>query len=462
MDSALRTLAAGLAASFVIPSVAEPQGEAAGNSNTTSVELSTGRRLTLAGAWRQCDALWPDAALVVPDVGIAVLESGAAEPRIVYREPWGHREGNTLGILFSRDATTCFAWLDHAKQLTAIDVKGTALTPLLKLPTHVWNYEGLQHLDPAPVLRPHLMFEEDSRLLLLLQEESNDEVAPWQRRAGRKGGHWLVSIPSRGPSAPPETPPATVEQWHGRAYAWDFSRKRGELYLLVDEERKGGRARLRVRRLDGSLVDRQRLEMPLWLSGMALSPDERWLLLEHGVKDGEGDASPASGPPARKLGPDEIAVTLVESRACFVVIDLENGGAIDVADGGHECIWAPDSKTVTYLRDWELVRLDLDTLAQSRLAWREPSQPGAKPSYYAPATWSPDGNRLWMNLGGNIYTPPESEDRSLLDRLLHEPKQVRDIQTLVLDFPRHEFLVLPEYLRDAVWSPIAHPFKKDE
>jgi len=67
-----------------------------------------------------------------------------------------------------------------------------------------------------------------------------------------------------------------------------------------------------------------------------------------------------------------------------------------------------------------------------------------------------------MNLKNNIYTPPKSEDRSLLDRLLHEPKQVKNIQTLVLDFPRHEFLVLPEYLRDAVWSPIAHPFKKDE
>jgi hypothetical protein len=409
-----------------------------GGDAETSTTLPSGRRLALAGKWTRRETLWPDAAIVLRDDGLVVLESGASEPRFVHRNPWGGRGGNTLGLAFSRDGGSCFAWLDHQTQLVAVDVKTGALDSLLMLPTHVWNYEGLKHLDPSPVLDARFVVEHDGRLLVLVQEETNDEVASGQRSADRRGGHRLLSIPTRGRSEPDL---ARALQWPGEVHCWDFARSREELYLLLDEERSGT-SRLRVRKLDGTFVDRFGQQVQLFRCGLSLSPDEHWLLVEHGSR---GTSQPFVGPPVRRLGAAGIASPLMAERPSILVIDLESGDAIEVTDGGREATWTPDSKAITYLREWELWRLDLATRARERLAWREPSAPGAKPMYFEPATWSGDGSRLFVDLGGNAGSDDDEDD----------------IFTLVLDFRRCEFLVLPGELRGAIWSPVPHPFRKE-
>ena len=67
------------------------------------------------------------AALVFPggirDGGVSVICAGELEPRVIYQQPREGREGNTLGFVFSNDGSTCFAWLDNTKQLTAINMK---------------------------------------------------------------------------------------------------------------------------------------------------------------------------------------------------------------------------------------------------------------------------------------------------------------------------------------------------
>jgi hypothetical protein len=175
---------------------------AAAVAEETKVMLPSGRTLSLSGSWKASDKMWPDAALIFPgdmrNGGLTVICAGELKPRVIYRQPWGGRDGNTRGFVFSDDGATCFAWLHNAMQLTAINMKDGAMKSLLKLPTHVWNNEGLKHVDPHPVVEAHLLFQVGSNLLLLLQEESNAEVAPSQQSPNRHGGHQLVSIPQDG------------------------------------------------------------------------------------------------------------------------------------------------------------------------------------------------------------------------------------------------------------------------
>ena len=171
---------------------------AAAGAEETKVMLPSGRTLTLSGSWKSSDRMWPDAALVLPAEGVSVICASELQRTAIYRQPWGGRDGNTLGFVFSDDASTCFAWLHNAMQLTAINMKDGSMKSLLKLPTCVWNYEGLKDVDPYPVVQAHLLFQEGSNLLLLLQGESNAEGALWQRSPSRQGAHQLVSIPQEG------------------------------------------------------------------------------------------------------------------------------------------------------------------------------------------------------------------------------------------------------------------------
>jgi hypothetical protein len=161
---------------------------AAAGAEETKVKLPSGRTLSLSGSWKASDGMWPDAALIFPgglrDGGVSVLCAGELEPRRIYKEPWGGRDGHTQGFAFSNDASTCFAWLDNTRQLTAINMKDGSMKSLLKLPTFKDNYDTPTRTDPGPVVRAHLLFQVGSNLLLVLQRETNKE-----------GGYQLVSIP---------------------------------------------------------------------------------------------------------------------------------------------------------------------------------------------------------------------------------------------------------------------------
>src|SRR5512146_1492121 len=100
---------------------------AAAGAEETKVTLPSGRTLSLSGSWKSADRMWPDTALIFPgdmrNGGVTVICAGELKPWVIYKEPWGGRQGHTLGFAFSDDASTCFAWLDDTKQLTAINMK---------------------------------------------------------------------------------------------------------------------------------------------------------------------------------------------------------------------------------------------------------------------------------------------------------------------------------------------------
>jgi len=410
---------------------------AASVADETKVILPSGRTLSLSGSWKSADKLWPDAALVFPDSfrdgGVSVICGGELKPRVIYRQPWGGRDGNTLGFVFSDDSSTCFAWLHNAMQLTAINMKDGSMKSLLKLPTHMSDYEGLKHPDPAPVVEAHLLFQDGSRLLLLLQQESNAEVLFWQRSFTRKGGHRLVSIPQEGVA---KLDLKSVPQWPGKALQWDLARSRKEIYFLLVQGDDYTYGNLTVRRLDGTPVDKLGQRVRIYVSSMALSPDEKWLLVEHGTREESPQDANASSTVVRRGSLASVEEALSAARKSICLLSLVSNEAIEIAGDADEGSWAPDSKSVTYLRAWELWHLNLSDLKEERIAWREPSRKG-HPTYYEPPTWSPDGKRLIVCIG---------EDAN------------NDIPTLLLDFPRHEFVVTPEFLRGAVWAPIPRPF----
>jgi len=410
---------------------------AAAAGEETNVEFPSGRTLALSGSWKASDRMWPDAALIFPgDIqngGVTVICAGELKPRVIYQQPGSGRDGNTRGFVFSDDGSTCFAWLHNVMQLTAINTKDGSMKSLLKLPTHVWNNEGLRHVDPHPVVRAHLLFQVGSDLLLLLQQESNAEVAPSQRSPDRHGGHQLVSIPQEGAA---QLDLKAMPQWPGQAHAWDLARGRKEIYLLVTEDMHQTLGKLVVRRLDGTPVDKLGQRVRSYLSKIALSPDERWLLVEHRAEKESPQGAPPRTPIVHRGPLASVDEALTAARRSICLLSLVSDEAVEIAGGAYESTWAPDSQSVTYLREWELWRLNLSDLKEERIAWREPSRKG-HPTFYEPATWSPDGKHLVVCIG---------EDTDY------------DIPTLLLDFPRHEFIIVPMLLRDAVWSPVPRPF----
>ena len=191
-----------------------------------------------------------------------------------------------------------------------------------------------------------------------------------------------------------------------------------------------------VRRLDGTPVGKLGQGVRIWLSRMALSPDERWLLVEHGAKEESLQNAQARSTVVRRGPLASASEALTANRTSICLLSLVSDEAIEIAGDVYDGTWAPDSMTVTYLRDWGLWRLNLSDLKEERIAWREPSRKG-HPIYSEPPTWLPDGKHLIVCVG---------EDSPY------------DIPSLLLDFPRHEFIIVRENLRGAVRPPIPRPF----
>jgi hypothetical protein len=224
-----------------------------------------------------------------------------------------------------------------------------------------------------------------------------------------------------------------IPHWAGEAGSWDLARSRKEVHFLVDQGK--GIGKLIVRRLDGTLIDKLGQRVRIYGSHIALSPDEKWLLVEHGPAPDTSQATQPSSTAIRRGPLASVNEALLADRKSICLLSLVSDEAIEIGADPYEASWAVDSQSVTYLRDWELWRLNLSDLKEERIAWREPSRKG-HPGYYEPATWSPDGKHLVVCIG---------EDEN-------------EIPSLLLDFPRHEFMIVPYDLRGAVWSPIPRPF----
>jgi hypothetical protein len=223
----------------------------------------------------------------------------------------------------------------------------------------------------------------------------------------------------------------------GGVNSWDLARNRQEVYLLVYPRDGTGTGKLKVCRLDGTPVDKLGQRVRSFVRGIALSPDERWLLLAQEAREESPLDVPSRAPVVRRGPLASGNEALMANRTSICLLSLVNDEAIEITGDAYHASWAPDSQSVTYLRAWELWRLNLSDLKEKRMAWREPGRKG-HPGYDEPPTWSPDGKRLVVCIGDDDYNV--------------------QIPSLLLDFPRHEYIVVPTFMDGAVWSPIPRPF----
>ncbi len=382
----------------------------------TELVLDSGRTLTIDGAFAEVDALWDDTALVFRDDDeLRVLDGGAGEPRTFARYPRKAWYGMTAPVL-SGDRRTYFTWI--LEDLVAFDTVTGDRRRVHRFPTHLAGLDR-SHPDPRPVWRDAGPVEDVAHdaLLCLVQEERNEAVASWQRRDDRRGEHWLLSIPADGGDA---TVACGGRTYPGRAVSWDVSRRRGELYVLVQDHKTRERS-IVVRSLeDGRSVGA--VDVPAegcW--EIALSPDEDRVLLMRGDRPG------ATG-----------------LYGGFVLHDLATGERRDGPPRGRECAWSPDGGTVAYLEGWSLRLFDVRSGESRTLVHGEPWREGdARPTYWTGPRWSDDGRRLAVCVGG--------EGRSAHVLGFDHP-------TLLLDLEREEFLVLSAYAQEITWSPIPEPF----
>ena len=144
------TLAPQDAGADAIPIVPAPTvWRTASNPGQTTLALPRGKHAGLSGEWRERHTLWDDAALVYARDGrdLCVLDGGASKSRRI----WTTREerGSLLrDPAWSADGSVLYLWMDLTLQLCALDAFTAHIRSLTALDTHVWHYEGMEHLDP--------------------------------------------------------------------------------------------------------------------------------------------------------------------------------------------------------------------------------------------------------------------------------------------------------------------------
>lgn len=419
---------------------------------STVATLRSGRSLELFGEFRQVESLWDDVSLVYYDAyAVWSLDAGAHEPRRVYQYTRDSKSSGPPPVL-SEDGRAWYGWLGISEQLVAMDVQSGERRTLLKLPAHVWNYKLDRHLDPRPVDRVGGCVVEDienDRLLLVVREERNEQVAPWQRSDERVGGHRLLGVPLSGGEAETLSGP---DQLTARTSSWELSLERGEWYVI--RTARPGWA-VDVRGLDGSL------SRSISLTGgnfgnLALSPDERWLLVERPSIPGHPEAR------------NTVDMTLEERRdfarlhhAGFVFVDLETDELREGASFGHACAWSPDGRRVAFLAPWELWMFDVESGESTLLARREGSKGplDAQPTYVGRPVWSACGTKLAVMIGGEFVRGLSHVEERWFGKLTSPDSM--DTPTLLIDFARSEFMVFDTDAREAVWLPVAQPFAGD-
>jgi hypothetical protein len=387
---------------------AQAQGDVEPSPVETRAPASGAMSIALPGQWTVRTTMWSDAALVFYDkYAWWSLDGDERKPRRLYEYPekaWSRASAPA----WSRDGTRLFAWVNVGRQLTTIDVRSGDMRSITALPTHVFDLERHRHMDPSPVWRAGGVVEDpDTGLLLqLIEEESNEKVAFWQRSAERKGGHWLVAIDP----ATSEMSTLSIERAPDPVMDWDLSPRRQRVYELDVSQR------LVERKLNGALV-REFATPPRRPNSVALSPDENTLLVV--CAKGEG----------------VMAVT-GDSGGGFLLVNLEDGSVREGATYGFKAAWCPDGRRVACLAPWTLFVHDVQSGEEQIIARRDPPPDGRpNPTYWERPVWSADGRRIVVGIGGR-----------------------NDYPTVLVDLEAREVLVLPTYVKDALWCAVPRPF----
>ncbi|HEX5009080.1 MAG TPA: hypothetical protein VFY71_01670 [Planctomycetota bacterium] len=396
----------------------------------TRVDLPRGRAVWLTGEWTSRSELWADASLAFrrKDRDLLVLDGGTHQPRLVYTYP-DRAWSRTCGPAWSANGTACYVWLDVHEQLVAMDRDSGHRRSLTNIPTHSWNEKGDQHLDGGPVWRRNGIVDDSAAGLLLFvtREERNDQVAFWQKRSGRGGTSLMALDPEDGSTvalaAKGTLPEVTL--------SWELSLSRKRLFIVSNpagKYRPGEPHDLDERRLDGH-VERE-FDEPAGTAGdLALSPDERWLLVERLYKVGKEIPAVQLDDYTRK----DFDVLFEAEHGGFVLIDLDSGEVTDGPASGTEAAWASDNRRIAYVDGWDVNVYDRESQTTTQLIRGGPEERNwSWETWYEP-TWSASGRRLALTTGG-------------------------DGSMLLLDLDTREFMLVDIQATGKLWAPVPKLF----
>jgi len=393
---------------------------AAGRMDTV-VALPRGGAVTLVGGWTRRSEMWPDMALAYNGDGqFMVLDGGQRQARLV------HADGGMSEPAWSADGRTLYAWMGSEGQLTAVDVATGETRSLTSLGKHVWSYEFQEHLDPRPVTCSRGVVEDAAagRLLLVLREEFNDEVAFWQRREGR-GGTSLVSVNLADATLSELVPKGIMPPLF---FSWDVALRRQRIFLI-------GRTQLAYRPAEGWCVQERdfagnlirAIPEPEGRAGKVLvSPDESRLLVERSCKPDLGIPQATLDTMSR----DEIASVVRSPNGGFVLIDLDSGQVTDGPRSGCEAVWSPDGSRIAYADAWGVGLFDVAT---GDTEWLVEKAPEESSTSWIDLAWSPDGRRLALSTWDRHFW-------------------------LMLDLVEREYLLREGRAQHLIWSRAPRPF----
>jgi len=399
---------------------------------STTFPLSPERQALLVGTWIERDTLWDDTALVFTVEGkeLHVLDGGASESIRLWKHT-GRLGALLFDLAWSADGSKLYRWLDMKQQLCAMDARTGEIESLLELDSHLWHYEGMRHLDPKPQARDAGVLEDAAhrRIILLFDEESNKDVAIWQRREGR-GGAWLAALDVDDHSLHPLFDKSTIRD---SIVSWDLSPKRGEFYAItlshqVTEYHPDQQRLIQARRLDGSLVWYS-LGTPGRGDELQLAPNQDMLLIERSYLP---DFAIPSGT-TDEMGREQLQAVVQAQGGGFLITDLRSGRCWDGPRSGQEARWAPDSDRIAYVDGWAVKLCSVRDGSITPLIEGDRIEDDWYYGTWIDPVWSPDGRRLAIT-GRAIDT------------------------TLLLDLERREYFVIRKAVSRKIWALTPRPF----
>lgn len=399
-----------------------------------SLKLRSGSTLEVAGAnWQERATMWEECALLswayqgagaFDSERLSSFDGGSSSLRTVYVVP--HRDLAWKGFDWSADGHFYGGVLDLNHGVVAVEATTGDARSLLTLPREITSYELREVFDPYLVRDPRACVADGSRFLVLLQQKGNRGIDRWLGRPEPTIGHWLVAASPEARGLCFESGSAPLP---GDARSWSVAVRRHRLFVLLSD------GCLREISLEGEPQIRAEVELR-GVASIAVSPDEKWLMLEC-------EERPAGPPPRLRSAPGawgQLQDSISSKMSGFVLFDLERGEVVRGPDSAGVSCWSPDSRHIAFLVAADSVEIYALASRSARLLVRRSFEPVEKAARAGiRPLWSGDGRRLAMSLGCYSRTRGPRVD-------------------LAMDLERHEILELPEFGDDSTWAPISAPF----